>query len=89
MLVRKRTELLLTKAPQVNLGRRVLKLQELLALPGELPSAGEFYVCWLNDSRARQYCMLQKLNTTTVTLVVWLSFANPERSIPARVMRGW
>jgi len=27
------------------LGRRVLKLQELLALPGELPSAGEFYVC--------------------------------------------
>ena len=32
------------KAPQINLGRRLLKLRALLALPGALPSAGEFYV---------------------------------------------
>jgi hypothetical protein len=33
------------KAPQIYLGRRVLKLRALLALPGALPSAKEFYLC--------------------------------------------
>jgi hypothetical protein len=31
------------KRPKVDLGRRLLKLRALLALPGALPPAGEFY----------------------------------------------